>query len=102
VKEYVVKNENSYYIVGTRISLDSIVYEFISGASPEGIQRSFPALALEEVYGAVAFYLANREEIDLYLSKGEKEFADLQDRSRVEYPAWYERMRKAREESLVS
>jgi hypothetical protein len=34
-KEYVEKREGGYYIAGTRVSLDSIVYGFLSGTSPD-------------------------------------------------------------------
>ena len=32
----------------------------------------YPALSLEEVYGAVAYYLANRNEVDQYLRGRER------------------------------
>jgi hypothetical protein len=50
-------------------SLDSVVYAFLSGESPEGIAESFPALGLEQIFGALAFYTANRELVDRYLSR---------------------------------
>jgi len=65
--EYVEQREGGYYIAGSRVSLDSVVYAFLRGESPEGIAESFPALILEQAFGAVAFYLANRESIDTYL-----------------------------------
>ena len=102
MKDYVTKIENVYRVAGTRVSLDSIVYEFRRGASAESIQRKFPAVSLEEVYGAIAFYLANRKEIEEYLAEGEKEFENLQNRSRAEHQDWYERLQKARSEILVS
>lgn len=49
------------------VSLDSVVIAFQEGHSPETIQQFYPALSLEEVYGAVAYYLANRNEVDQYL-----------------------------------
>jgi uncharacterized protein (DUF433 family) len=52
-KAYVEKRDGGYWIKGTRISLDSIVYAFQRGAAPETIRRSFPLLSLEEVYGAL-------------------------------------------------
>ena len=51
-----------------RISLDSIVYAFKRGATPESIQRAFPLSTLEEVYGAITFYLAQAQELDAYLA----------------------------------
>ncbi|MFB2976351.1 DUF433 domain-containing protein [Microseira sp. BLCC-F43] len=65
-KQYIEEREGCYRIVGKRISLDSIVYGFLAGQSPESIVQSFPALTLEEVYRAITFYLANRTAIDAY------------------------------------
>jgi uncharacterized protein (DUF433 family) len=54
------------------VSLDSVVIAFEEGHSPETIQQLYPALSLEEVYGAVACYLANRNEVDQYLKRQEQ------------------------------
>src|SRR6266851_737074 len=72
-KEYIEQRDGNYYVAGTRISLDSIVHAFRRGESPETICQNFELLRLEEVYGAVAYYLANQTEIDAYLIRqGEK------------------------------
>lgn len=63
-----------YWVAGTRISLDSVVYSFLDGESPESISQNFPLLSLEQVYGAITFYLANREFVDAYLDVGEAEY----------------------------
>ena len=52
-KEYIEKRENGYWIQETRISLDSVVYSFLNGESPETITQNFPLLSLEQVYGAI-------------------------------------------------
>lgn len=67
-KSYVEYRNDAYWLEGTRISLDSIVYAFQQGLSPESIVQSFPLLTLEQVYGAITFYLANRNEIDAPVS----------------------------------
>lgn len=54
---YVEQREGGFWVAGTRVSLDSLVYPFRRGASPETIRSSFPILTLEQVYGAIAFYL---------------------------------------------
>lgn len=100
--DYVEEKEGVYRVGGTRVSLDSIVYEFRRGASPESIQRSYPSLTLEEVYGAIAFYLANQPEIDRYLIEGEEEFERLREVSRAANPEWYAKMERARKEALAS
>jgi len=48
------------------------VIAFQQGHSAETIQQLYPALSLEEVYGAIAFYLANRDEVDQYLERQEQ------------------------------
>ncbi len=73
-KAYVEYRNEGYWVAGSRISLDSIVYAFRNGLPPESIVQSFPLLTLEQVYGAIAFYLANRAEIDAYLAAEEAEF----------------------------
>jgi uncharacterized protein (DUF433 family) len=75
---YIEKRHDAYWIGGTRISLDSVVMAFQQGLSPETIAAEcFPALSLEQVYGAIAYYLANRPKIDVYLTKSNVEFKKL-------------------------
>ena len=72
-KEYIEQRDGNYYVAGTRVSLDSIVHAFARGESPETICQNFEVLQLEEVYGAIAYYLANQPAIDAYLvHQGEK------------------------------
>ena len=53
------------------VPIDSVVAGFQQGHSPEMIRSQYPALTLEEVYGAVAYYLAHRGEVDAYLARQE-------------------------------
>jgi uncharacterized protein (DUF433 family) len=96
-KEYVEQRSGGYYIKDTRVSLDSVVYAFLRGESAEGIADSFPALALEQVYGAIAYYLANRVVVDTHLEVGKKEFARLREQSRLQHPALYAKLESARQ-----
>lgn len=91
-KEYVEKRKGGFYIAGSRVSLDSIVYAFLSGSSPESITQAFPALRLEEVYGGIAFYLANQAEIDEYLKASEEEYAKQVQEARAKDPQLYARL----------
>jgi len=69
-KDYITKVEGAYRIGDTRVSLDSLVYLFREGMSAESMVESYPALTLEQVHGALAFYPANQKEIDAYLVEG--------------------------------
>jgi hypothetical protein len=46
-KQYVEQREDVYWVAGTRVSLDSIVYAFLEGQTAESIAQSFPVLTLE-------------------------------------------------------
>jgi uncharacterized protein (DUF433 family) len=75
-KAYIEERDGNYYIAGTRISLDSIALAFRRGESPETICQNFELLSLEEVYGAIAYYLAHQAEIDGYLIRQGEKWAD--------------------------
>jgi uncharacterized protein (DUF433 family) len=76
-KEYVRSLEGVYRAGDTRVSLDSLIYLFREGMSAESMVESYPALTLEQVHGALAFYLGNQREIDAYLAEGQR-IAELQ------------------------
>ena len=71
-KKYVEADAQGAFRVGPLgVSLDSVVIAFQQGYSAETIQQLYPALSLEEVYGAIAYYLANRNGVDQYLTQQE-------------------------------
>jgi uncharacterized protein (DUF433 family) len=70
---YVEFHDDVYRVAGTRVALDSIVRCFWEGDAPESIVQSFPVLTLEQVYGAIAYYLRHQEGIDTYLKQAEAE-----------------------------
>jgi uncharacterized protein (DUF433 family) len=86
---------DSYRIVGSRISLDSIVYAYLSGQTAESIAQSFPTLTLEQVHGALAFYLAHQSEVDSYLRASQGEVDKLRDASRRKDPMFYQKLAAA-------
>ena len=96
-RDYVQKHEKGYRIAGTRLSLDSIVYAYLEGLCPESIADDFPALTLEEVYGAIAYYLGHREEVDAHLKQLDEQFPALQQRIRENYPLLNRKLDEARE-----
>jgi uncharacterized protein (DUF433 family) len=98
--EYVQQRDGGYYLAGTRVSLDSIVYSFNEGQSPEAIQEDFPLLRRSQIYGAIAFYLDNQAEIDTYLEQTEREFEGNSIPLSESNPALWKRIEQAR--SLMS
>ena len=53
---------------GTRVTLDTVVGAYQDGASPEEIVLAYDALELDEVYGALSFYLRRRTAVEAYLT----------------------------------
>jgi uncharacterized protein (DUF433 family) len=53
----------------TRVSLDSVVFAFDDGATPEEIVQQYPTLSLTEVYAVVSYYLQHRAEVEDYLEQ---------------------------------
>ena len=96
-RDYIEKRDSGYWVAGTRVSLDSVVYAFLRGAAPEGIAHSFPVLTLEEVYGAIAFYLANQGELDAVFAGNDREFEVLRKQTREANPNLYKKLEEARQ-----
>src|SRR4029453_1804165 len=64
-------------IVGSRIPLDTIVYEVNQGGTAEQIQGIFPSLSLRSIYGALAFSLEHQAAVEEYLRHREQEAGEL-------------------------
>lgn len=96
-RSYVEERHGGLWIAGTRVSLDSIVYAYRQGLSPEEIRDRFPAVTLEQVYGAITFYLARKEEVDPYLQQGEEEAESLRRQLRGENGSLHDKVKAARE-----
>jgi len=91
-ESYIEHAENAYRIAGTRISLDSVIYDFLTGLSPESIVDNFDGLTLEQVYGAITYYLAHRAEIDAYLQSNRAKFESLRLQARAAHPLLYKKL----------
>jgi uncharacterized protein (DUF433 family) len=80
-KEYIEERDGGYYLVGTRVSLDSIVQCFNEGMSPEAILGEFETITLAQVFGAITFYLENQPAIDAYRVRQAQRFAAMRSSS---------------------
>ena len=69
-KSYVRNDEhNVLRVAKSGVMLDSLLASFEQGYSAEAIQQQYPALTLEEVYGAIAWALANADEVAQYVAR---------------------------------
>ena len=97
-KEYIEERDGNYYVAGTRISLDSIVHAFRRGESPETICQNFELLRLEEVYGAIAYYLAKQADIDAYVARQDEKWPEGKRHAEPLPANLRERLMRARDE----
>lgn len=97
--EYIEQRHGGYYLAGTRISLDSVVYSFNQGQSPEAILDDFPSLKRAQIYGAIAFYLDHQAEIDKHLADTAREFEGKAIPLEQANPALWAKIQRAKAES---
>ena len=64
-------------IDGTRIAVHRIAFLYRQGHSPEEIVRTYPHLSLGQVYAALAYYHANRSEIESELTAADALYDEL-------------------------
>jgi len=101
-EEYVEMRDGGRYVRGSRVSLDSIVYGFLDGQSAEAIAQAYPVLTLEQVYGVLTYYLANRAEIDAYLAVQRADFEAKRAAAREADPMFYQKLAAARRTAIAS
>jgi uncharacterized protein (DUF433 family) len=96
-KRYVRLDEHGVMRIGnSRVMLDAIVAGFEQGHSPETLQQQYPALSLEEVYGAITYYLAHTDEVNAYLKRQEEAWESWRAKSRAQSSPVVERLRALR------
>jgi uncharacterized protein (DUF433 family) len=88
--------------VNSRVSLESIIFAFLDGLSPETIAtEGFPTLTLEQVYGAITYYLANRVALDTNLKQTEQNYEVLREETRKTDPSFHNKLLQTRQNILV-
>lgn len=74
---FVVTEYGSIRIGNSRVTIDSVVYEYKLGATAEQISYSFPSLQLADIYLTIAFYLTHKEKVEAYLAEQERTAGEL-------------------------
>ena len=100
-QEYIEVRNGGYYVTGSRVSLASVVYEYRDGAAPETIRQNFPVLSLEQIHGAIAFYLGHQEQVEAYLNELEKKWDQLERGAKPADPELQHKIEEARKRLLA-
>ena len=64
-------------IEGTRITVHRIATLYKQGQGPEEIAQTYPQLSLSQVYAALAYYHANRQQIESELAAADALYDEL-------------------------
>lgn len=56
-------------IKGTRVGIETVLDDYLSGASPEEIAARYRSLTLEQVYATITYYLSHQKDVDAYLER---------------------------------
>jgi hypothetical protein len=77
-------------------------YAFLGGQSAEAIAQAFPVLTLEQVYGAITYYLAHRAEVDQYLELRRQGFDAARQAARDADPMFYQKLAEAKRQTPLT
>ena len=58
-------------VARTRVTLETIVDAFETGATAEEIAQQYPTVPLVDVYSVITYYLRHKPEVNAYLKKRE-------------------------------
>jgi uncharacterized protein (DUF433 family) len=89
--------DGGWRISDSRVSLDSVVHAYLEGKSPEAIAEEFPALAVGQVFGAIAFYLRNKQAIDEYLVQQDAKWQQLAAQNNAKFGPLLDRLRRGQQ-----
>ena|ERR1039458_3005553 len=79
--EYVEVRNGGYYVAGTRIGLDVVIYDFRNGRSAEAIFEAYPSIgSLAKVYGVITFILEHPTEVEAYLKDQDRRYEEIKKR----------------------
>jgi len=80
-------NPEAIRIKATRVGIETVLWDYKEGASPEETVLRYPTLSLEQVHATIIYYLANRAKVEAYLERVRQQQEE----------AWQEQQRKPSE-----
>ena len=70
----------------TGVTLETVLWAFLQGATPNDIQGRFPSLELADVYDVIAYYLRHRDSVNEYLRQREHAYRETNEQLQQEFP----------------
>ena len=85
---------NDIRLKGHRIGIETILFDYLDGLTPEEIALRYPTLTLEEVYATVTYYWRNQAEVDAYLRAADEHEVQMRREQEVNPPPVVKRLRE--------
>ena len=99
--QYIERRNGGYYVAGTRVGLDIVIYEFREGRSAEEIFEAYPLIgSLAKVYGAITFILEHTSEIESFLKAQDERWEQFKADHPLT-PDMVDRFQRARSELMI-
>ena len=73
-------------VAGTRVTLDTIVAAFDTGATAEEIAQQYSSVPLADVYSVITYYLRHRAEVSAYVQGREEQAAKVREEVERRFP----------------
>ena len=64
----------------TRVLFDLVIRSYLRGDTPEDIVREYPTLSLADMFGAIAYYLQHRDQVEEYLQRREEQATEVRNK----------------------
>ncbi|HEV7904841.1 MAG TPA: DUF433 domain-containing protein [Pyrinomonadaceae bacterium] len=82
-----ITDEQDVLRVGdTRVSLDTVIFAFKQGATPEEIVVDYSTLDLSDVYAVITYYLQNQTEVEAYLQRRQAQRDEVRREAETRFP----------------
>ncbi len=91
---YIQERDGNLYVEDTRVTVRSIITEWLQGLSAEEILRDFPGLSLAQVYGTIAAYLGHEAEIRTFFQESDAQAAQNRVEVEASDPEFYAMIRQ--------
>lgn len=100
----VQEDNGTIRIIGSRITLDTVVKAYKNGATAEQILDSFPSLSLRDIHAIIAYYFEHKADVEIYLQQRheEAEAIKLKIESEQDAASFRAKMRERREQLIHS
>jgi uncharacterized protein (DUF433 family) len=78
----------------TRVPLDTVIGEYLDGATVEEIVCGYDTLDPADVHAVISYYLRHREEVEAYLKQRQQKADEMRHENEKRFPSqeWRERL----------